>query len=56
MELIDVTTDVPAFTTSVTTGIADNMPGILALLAVAVGLTVSFRLLKFIVRKISKPV
>lgn len=56
MELIDATTDVPAFITSVTDGITDNMPGILLLLAFAVGLTVSFRLLKWITRKVSKPV
>lgn len=55
MELI-ATGDVTAFTTSVTGAITDNMPGILALLAVAVGLTVSFRLLKWITRKVSKPV
>lgn len=55
MELITAT-DVTAFTTSVTSAITDNMVGVLGLLALAVGLTVSFRLLKFAVRKISKPV
>lgn len=55
MELITAA-DVTSFTTSVTGAISDNMPGILALLAVAVGLTVSFRLVKWIVRKVSRPV
>lgn len=46
MELLD-STDATALGTSVTSAVTANMPGILAVLGIALGLTIAFGLLRF---------